>query len=79
MARNTPSMCSAASEMSLLSRCHLDKRLAVGHLQEMFPHHSAVSLVHLLERLHFDIGAATEQLLSTPDSSSSRSPCTSIS
>lgn len=78
MARNTPSMCSAASEMSLLSRCQLDKRLAVGRLQEMFPHHSAVSLVHLLERLHFDIGAATEQLLSTPDSSSSRSPCTSI-
>ena len=48
---------------------------AVGHLQEMFPQHSAVSLVHLLERLHFDVGAAAEQLLSTPDS---RSPCTSV-
>ena len=47
---------------------------AVRHLQEMFPQHSAVSLVHLLERLHFDFGAAAEQLLSTPDSSSSRSP-----
>ncbi len=51
---------------------------AVGHLQEKFPQHSAVSLVHLLERLHFDVGAAAEQLLSTPDSSSSRSPCTSV-
>ena len=49
---------------------------AVGHLQEMFPQHSAVSLVHLLERLHFDVGAATEKLLSTPDSSGSRSACT---
>ena len=51
---------------------------AVGHLQEMFRQHSAVSLVHLLERLHFDVGAAAEQLLSTPDSSSSRSPCVPV-
>ncbi len=64
--------------MSLLGKCQLGMHSAVGHLQEMFPQHSAVSLIDLLERLHFDVGAATEQLLSMPDSSSSRSPCTSV-
>lgn len=75
LARSAPSRCSVASEMS---RCQLGMHSAVGHLQEMFPQHSVVSLVHLLERLRFDVVAATEQLLSMPDSISSKSPCTSV-